>query len=419
MVESPWSGFYKLTIEERQERAAKLLKLGKEELALLKKEGALPLSVADKMSENVIGTIGLPLSLAPNFIINGKETVVPMAIEEPSVVAAASNGAKLCKNTGGFRTNYTGSIMIGQIQLVGIKDVDDAIIKIEKRREEIVKKADENASHLHPYGGGVGGMSPRSINTVRGKMLVVEFFINTADAMGANAVNTVLEGIAPLLEEITGGKTRLKILSNLATARMASAVAIWKKEDIGGEQVVESILDCWAMAMADEYRRATHNKGVMNGIDAVCIACGNDWRAVEAGAHTYSALKSGALTTFRKNADGNLEGKIVLPMAVGTVGGSLGVNPTAKMCLKILGVKSAGELAQVMAAVGLAQNFAALRALADEGIQKGHMKLHARHLASAAGAKEGEMEKVVALMQKGGKISAAGAKEALAKLRKK
>ncbi|MFH1306194.1 MAG: hydroxymethylglutaryl-CoA reductase, degradative, partial [Candidatus Micrarchaeota archaeon] len=379
----------------------------------------LSLEAADKISENVIGTVGLPLSIAPNFVINGKEIVVPMAIEEPSVVAAASYSAKLARAGGGFTTSYTGSVMIGQVQIVGVKDVGKAVGEIEKRKEEIVKKADGYAGHLHPYGGGVKDVCAREINTDRGKMLIVEFAVNVADAMGANAVNTVLEKIAPELVKIAGGEVRIKILTNLSTMRMASARAIWKKEEIGGERVVESILDAWTMAMADIYRRATHNKGTMNGIDAVAIACGQDWRAVEAGAHTYSAMKNGALTLFRKTPEGNLEGKILLPMAVGTVGGSIGINPTAKLSLKILGVEKAEELAQVMAAVGLAQNFAAIRALADEGIQKGHMKLHARNVAMGAGAKGKEIGKVVENMNKNGEISGKSAKEALKEIRKR
>ncbi|MFA5108141.1 MAG: hydroxymethylglutaryl-CoA reductase, degradative [Candidatus Micrarchaeia archaeon] len=419
MTDSKWSGFYKLSIEERQKKVIAEFKLDSSEQALLKKQGPLPIEIADKMSENVIGTIGLPLSIAPNFIINGRETVVPMAIEEASVVAAASNAAKLARGTGGFRTSYTGSVMIGQVQLVGMKDVKKSIEKLNSANKKIFEKADEYASHLHKYGGGVKEVSTRTIATDRGKMIIVEFAIDVSDAMGANAVNTLLEKIAPDLAEISGGNVRLKIVSNLATRRMASAIAVWKAEDVDGDEGVEAILDCWSMAMADPYRRATHNKGVMNGIDAVLVACGNDWRAVEAGAHSYSALKNGALTTFRKTPDGDIEGKILIPMPVGTIGGSLGVNLTAKMCLKMLGVTNSGEFAQVLASVGLAQNFAALRALALEGIQKGHMKLHAKNIATAAGAKAGEMDAVVQWMQENKMMNAEGAKNALSQIRKK
>jgi hydroxymethylglutaryl-CoA reductase len=308
--------------------------------------------------------------------------------------------------------------MIGQVQLVGLEDVAKAAMKIEQERAELVSIGNTHATHLKAYGGGVTGVQARTILTPRGPMLIVEFLVNVIDAMGANAVNTILEKMAPVLEERTGGKSRLKILTNLATHRMSSATAVWKVADIGGPDVAEGILDGWTMAMSDPYRRATHNKGVMNGIDAVAVACGQDWRAVEAGAHAYAALKGAALTSYRLNADGDIEGKITLPLAVGTVGGSMKANPTASMCLKILGVKSSGELAQVMAAVGLAQNFAALRAMASEGIQKGHMRLHARHIASSAGAKPGEMDEVVERMSAANTINEAGAKAALEQIRK-
>ncbi len=388
------------------------------DLALLNKDGPLPLAAADQMSENVIGTFGLPLSVALNFVVNGKEYVVPMAIEEPSVVAAASNAAKLAKASGGFKAAYTGSIMIGQVQLVQVKDMEEAKKKLEKNKSKIIEQANSDAKYLTAYGGGVTALQWRVILTDRGQMLIVEFLVNVVDAMGANMVNTTLERMAPTLEEMTGGKSRLKILSNLATQRMASATAVWKAEDIGGADVAEGILDAWTMAMADPYRRSTHNKGVMNGIDAVAVALGNDWRAVEAGAHSYAALKGAALTTYKLDADGNIEGKILLPLAVGTVGGSMKANPAAAMCQRILGAKTSGELAQVMAAVGLAQNFAALRAMASEGIQKGHMRLHARHIAMSAGASEVEVDEVVKRMTAGNAINEAGAKKALDEMRK-
>ncbi len=415
--QTDWSGFYKLPLAERQKKLADYAQLEPEEIALISKEGPLALAAADQMSENVIGTVGLPLAIAPNFVINGKEHVVPMAIEEPSVVAAASYAAKLAKPSGGFKTSYTGSVMIGQIQLVGFEDVAATEKTLAKEKDKLVAQAQANAGHLTPYGGGVTGVQWRHILTDRGQMIIVEFLVNVSDAMGANAVNTILEKMAPELEEMTGGRSRLRILSNLATLRMAGATAVWKKEDIGGEDVAEGILDGWTMAMADPYRRATHNKGVMNGIDAVAVACGQDWRAVEAGAHSYAALKGAALTTYKLNADGDIEGKILLPLAVGTVGGSLRVNPTAQLCIKILGVKTSGELAQVMAAVGLAQNFAALRAMAKEGIQKGHMRLHAKNVAAAAGAKPEEMDGAVERMTASNAVNEAGAKKALEEIR--
>ncbi len=419
VTESKWSGFYKLPIEKRREIACDELGLNQDEKELLKKEGPIPFDVLDKMSENVIGSVQLPLSVAPNFLIDSKEVVVPMAIEEASVVAACSYGAKLASKNGGFTTTYTGSLMIGQIQIVNMKNPQMAKQKIDEMSTELVKIADIHATHLHPFGGGVKECSSRLISTDRGKMLIVEYVINVCDAMGANAVNTVLEKVAPHVEKTCEGESRLKILTNLATRRMVGARAVWSKDDVGAESGIEAILDCWSMAMCDPYRRSTHNKGIMNGIDAVLVACGNDWRAVEAGAHSYSAMKQGALTTFRKTQDGDLEGKILLPMAVGTIGGSLRVNPIAKMCIKMMGVRSAGDFAKVLACVGLSQNFAALRALALEGIQKGHMRLHARNLAMSAGANENEIDKVVKIMDELKEVSDVSAKKALTILRDK
>ncbi|MCX8163487.1 MAG: hydroxymethylglutaryl-CoA reductase, degradative [Candidatus Micrarchaeota archaeon] len=413
-----WSGFYKLSLQQRLEKVKKFANLTDEEVAILLSRGPMSLEVADKISENVIGTISLPLAIAPNFIINSKEILVPMAIEEPSVVAAASHGAKLAAKTGGFKTSYSGSIMIGQIQLSEVEDIEKKYNLILEKKKEIVAEAKKYSSSIEKYGGGVQDCYPRIVATSRGKMLVVEFLIDVVDSMGANTINTILENTAPYLQQLVGGKIRLRILSNLCLFRVASAVAVWKAEDCGGEEGIEAILDCWALAMSDPFRRATHNKGVMNGVDAVLLACGQDWRAVEAAAHTYSALKNGALTFFQKNASGDLEGKILLPLAVGVVGGTLNINPTAKICLKILGVQTAGELAQVLAAVGLAQNFAALRALALEGIQKGHMKLHARHLALSAQVPDQYLEKVIEWMIANSKISIEGAKEGLEAIKK-
>lgn len=415
-----WSGFYKRTVEERRGLVAEAAKLTPEEIGIISKDGPLPLDIANAMSENVIGTVGLPLSVALNFIIDGKEAIVPMAIEEPSVTAAASYAAKLARETGGFKTEYTGSVMIGQVQLVGIADVDAAVKKVGEKASEILKTANANAEHLTKYGGGVRGVQARKLKTVRGDMLVVEFLVDVMDAMGANAVNTINEKTAPYLVQMLGGKTRLKILTNLAVHRLASAKAVWKKETIGGADVVEGIMDAWAMAMADPFRQATHNKGIMNGIDAVAVATGNDWRAVEAGAHGYSVYKGGtSLTTYRITPEGDIEGKITLPLAVGTIGGSIRSSRTAQIALKISGVKTSGELARMMASVGLAQNFAALRAMASEGIQAGHMRLHAKNVAIAAGAKGAEIDAVADAISKGGKMNADEAAKELAKLRKK
>jgi hydroxymethylglutaryl-CoA reductase len=415
---SKWSGFYKLSISERINLIKKAANLTDEEVAILQKQGPLSLEVADKISENVIGTIGLPLSIAPNFMINDKEVLIPMAIEEPSVVAAASHAAKLALKTGGFKTSYSGSIMIGQVQLSNVENIEQKAELINQKKSEIIQRASLFAKGIEKYGGGIKDCYPRIVNTARGKMLIVEFLVDVVDAMGANIVNSIAENIAPFLEELVGGNVRLRILTNLSLFRVASAKAVWKAEDCGGEEGIEAILDCWALAMSDPFRRATHNKGIMNGIDAVLLACGQDWRAIEAGAHTYSALKNGALTSYIKNSDGDLEGKIIIPLAVGTVGGTLAINKTAQICLKILGVQNSSEFAQVLAAVGLAQNFAALRALALEGIQKGHMKLHARNLALAAGAKNEQIQEVVNWMIENSKISLEGAKEALEHINK-
>ncbi|MEM3361971.1 MAG: hydroxymethylglutaryl-CoA reductase, degradative [Candidatus Anstonellaceae archaeon] len=408
-----WSGFYKLSLEQRIQRIKEFANLTDQEVSVLTSNQQLKLEIADKISENVIGTISLPLSIAPNFIINSKEVLVPMAIEEPSVVAAASHGAKLAAKTGGFRTSYSGSIMIGQIQLSQVEEIEKKYNLVLEKKQEILKEAAKYASNIEKYGGGVKDCYPRIVNTARGKMLVVEFLVDVVDSMGANTINSILESVAPFLQQLIGGKIRLRILSNLCIHRVASATAVWKAEDCGGEEGVEAILDCWALAMSDPFRRATHNKGVMNGVDAVLVACGQDWRAVEASAHSYSSLKNGALTSYQKNSDGDLEGRILLPLAVGVVGGTLLLNPTAKICLKIMGVQTAGEFSQVLAAVGLAQNFAALRALALEGIQKGHMKLHARHLAVAANVPSQYLDRVVEWMVVNSKISLQGAQEAL------
>jgi hydroxymethylglutaryl-CoA reductase len=307
--------------------------------------------------------------------------------------------------------------MTGQIHLVG-EDISEAEKKIQEAKSELISKADLLFANLKAYGGGAVGMQVRRFITPRGQMLVVEFDVNVVDAMGANMINSAMEQLAPTLEEKSGLKARLRILTNLSMKRIASASAVWSKEILGGEDAVEAILDAWAFAMADPYRRATHHKGIMNGIDAVAIATGNDWRAIEAGAHAYAAMKDASITTYAKTKEGDLAGKIVLPLAVGTVGGSMKANPCAVLGQKILGAKSSAELAQVMAAVGLAQNLAALKALAGEGIQAGHMRLHARHIAKLAGAKDDEIDKVVEAMIMQKQVSQEKAKEILGQIRK-
>ncbi|RLI01971.1 hydroxymethylglutaryl-CoA reductase, degradative, partial [Candidatus Bathyarchaeota archaeon] len=338
-----------------------------------------------------------PLGVAVNFIINGKPYLIPMAIEEPSVVAAASHAAKLAAAKGGFYTSSTDPIMIGQIQVVGVKDPNRAKMDVLFEKEKILEKANEQDPLLVSLGGGAKDLNVKVLNTVRGPMVIVELHVDCRDAMGANAVNTMAETVAPLIEKITGGKVLLRIISNLATLRLARAKAIFGKDVLGGEEVVDRIIDAYTFAASDPYRCATHNKGIMNGVTAVVLATGNDTRAVEAGAHAYAARFGhySPLTTWEKNSDGDLVGTIELPVAVGIVGGATKTNPIAKISLKILGVKTARELGEILAAVGLAQNLAALRALATEGIQRGHMSLHARNIAIAVGAK-GELIDLVA-----------------------
>ena len=419
MPSSRIPGFYKMSVQERLEKVAEFAGLSEEDRRLLLDKG-LSLDIADRMIENVIGTFELPLGIATNFLIDGKDYLIPMAIEEASVVAAASNAAKMAREGGGFTTDYSGNIMIGQIQVVGLNDPYSAKFEVLRHREEIMEKANEQDPILVNLGGGCKDVEARVIETMRGKMLIVHLIVDVKDAMGANAVNTMAEAVAPMIERITGGKVYLRIISNLAVYRIARAKAIFKKDAIGGREVVEGIMNAYAFAEADPFRCATHNKGIMNGISAVVIATGNDFRAVEAGAHSYAAMRGyKPLTTYEVNENGDLVGTIELPIAVGTIGGATKVNPLAKLSLKILGISTAEELARVMAAVGLAQNFAALRALATEGIQRGHMELHARNIAIMAGASGEEVDAVVEELLKIGKIRMDVAKEVLEKLRAK
>ncbi|MBS7610702.1 hydroxymethylglutaryl-CoA reductase, degradative [Candidatus Bathyarchaeota archaeon] len=382
------TGFYKLSLEERLRIVAEFANLTEEECTLLRNTGSLELSLADRMIENVIGVMHIPLGIALNFLINGKDYIVPMAIEEPSVVAAASNAAKIARVKGGFQASTTPPVMIGQIQLVKISDPHGAKYTILAHKEEILSKANEQDPVLVKLGGGARDLEVRVVESDLGPMVITHLLVDVRDAMGANAVNTMVEAVAPLIEKLTGGKVYLRIVSNLAVYRLARAKAVFDKEALGGEDAIEGILYAYHFAKSDPFRCATHNKGIMNGIIAVALATGNDTRALEAGAHAYAARtgKYQPLTAWEMNSDGDLVGTIELPLAVGIVGGATRSNPLARVCLKVLGVKSACELAEVMASVGLAQNLAALKALATEGIQKGHMKLHARNIAIMAGA---------------------------------
>ncbi len=412
-------GFYKLSVRERLEKVAEFAGLSEEEMKLLISTASLTLDIADRMIENVIGTFELPLGIATNFLIDGKDYLIPMVIEEPSVVAAASNAAKMARESGGFVTDYTGSVMIGQIQVTKLSDPYAARFEVLRNKDEIIQKANECDPILVNLGGGCKDVEARVIDTFAGKMLIVHLLVDVKDAMGANAVNTMCEAVAPLIERLTGGRVYLRIISNLATYRLARAKAVFDKKVIGGEEVVEGVMLAYAFAAADPWRAATHNKGIMNGISALMIATGNDFRAVEAGAHSYAALNGyKPLTRYEVDEKGNLVGTIELPLAAATIGGATSVNPLAKICLKILGVKSSEELARVAAALGLAQNFAALRALATEGIQRGHMELHARNVAITAGASPEEVDRIVEVMVKERKIRLDYAKELLEKLRR-
>ncbi len=389
-----------------------------DEARAISETGGLPHEVADRMIENVVGGLTIPMGIAVNFRINEKDYLVPMALEEPSVVAAASNAAKMARVKGGFTVTNTGPVMIGQIQLVNVPGPEAAKSALLAHREEILKKANEQDPLLVSLGGGAKDLNVKVLQTIKGPMVIAELIVNTGDAMGANAVNTMAEAVAPMLEEITRARALLRIISNLADRRLVRASAVFEKEAVGGEDVVDSIVLAYAFADADPYRCATHNKGIMNGVVAVAIACGQDIRALEAGAHSYASRngKYKPLTTWEKNEDGDLVGRLEMPMAVGLVGGASKTHPAAKAAIKILGVRTAVELAGIMGAVGLAQNFAALRALSSEGIQKGHMRLHSRNIAVAAGATGKWVDLVAEKMVVERKIRMDRAKEILAEL---
>jgi len=414
-------GFYKLPMAERLRIVKDFADLTDEEAMALAGIGGVDPSIPDKMVENAIGSFQMPLGIAVNFLINDKDYLIPMAIEEPSVVAAASNAAKMARVKGGFWTSSTPPVMIGQVQLTGIKDPSRAKHTILERKQEIIDLANLQDPMLIKLGGGAKDLEVRIVNTQKGPNVVVHLLVDVKDAMGANAVNTMAEAVAPLVERIAGGRVYLRILSNLATHRLARARAVWDKETIGGEEVVDGVIEAYLFADADPYRCATHNKGVMNGIDAVIIATGNDWRAIEAGAHAYAA-RTGSykpLTTFEKTPERNLAGTIELPMAVGLIGGATKVHPTARAAIKLLGVKGAQELGEIVAAVGLAQNFAALRALATVGIQKGHMSLHAKNIVNSVGCPQELVDEVVRIIVSEKKIRMDRAKEVIEELMRK
>ncbi len=418
-MNSEISGFYKLEPDERRKILAERTGLSEEELGKLKEFGALEEKDSDDMVENVVSTYELPLGIATNLKVNGKDYLVPMAIEETSVVAACSYAAKLARKNGGVEAETTESEMIGQIQVNGVENFEEFRETVKSNEERLIEEANSADETLVKFGGGAREVEVRDID--KEETAVVHLIVDVKDAMGANTVNTMCETIAPTIEKLTGCETNLKILSNLADRRLARAKVSFdfktlEKKGISGKGVAESIVDAYEFAEADPYRAATHNKGVMNGMDAVCIATGNDFRALEAGVHSYAAKDGYRPVTEWWIENERLKGKIEVPVAVGTVGGITSVHPLAEISLKILDVDTAQELAEVMASVGLLQNFAALRALATEGIQKGHMKLHAKNVAKQAGAEGKVVDKVAERMVEEDEVSQDRAEEILEEL---
>jgi len=413
-------GFHRLSREERLKLVAEMTNLSEEEVELLSDPGEVDMQILEHMIENVIGAIPIPVGIATNFKVNGKDYLIPMAIEEPSVVAAASNAAKGARDLGGFKATATDPVMIGQIQIVKLKDPEASIKKIVAEKAKLIEEANTVDPMLVKVGGGAKDILVRKIDSMTGPMVIVQLLVDVRDAMGANAVNTMAEKLAPRLEKLTGGRVILRILSNLAMYRLGRASATWSKDFLGGVDVVDGIIEAYSFAAADIFRCATHNKGIMNGIVSVALATGNDTRALEAGAHSFAAVHGGyqPLTQWRKEKNGDLTGTIELPLAVGLIGGATKSHPVARTNLKILGVESSTEFAMVLASVGLAQNLAAIRALASEGIQKGHMKLHAKNIAASAGAPQELVEEIAERLVKEGKIRMDRAQEILAELTK-
>ncbi|MEL6272079.1 MAG: hydroxymethylglutaryl-CoA reductase, degradative [Chloroflexota bacterium] len=419
-------GFYNRSLSERAALTAQWAALSPQEQSVLVGINGLSVQQADNMIENVVGTYALPLAVATNFLINDRDYLIPMVVEEPSIVAAVSGAAKLFRESGGFRTSSDEPVMIGQLQVLDCPDLYAAASGVNRNREELMTEANKVGGSIVRRGGGARDIQVRPIqNTSVGDMLVVHILFDTRDAMGANAINTVAEHLAPFIEKITGGRVNLRILSNLTDQRKASAEGMIEArylatQGLNGNQVVKAIVEAGVFAEVDPYRAATHNKGIMNGIDPVVIATGNDWRAVEAGAHAYS-IRNGqytSMTRWWQDGQGNLHGSIEIPMALGIVGGATRVHPTAQIAMRILKVESARELAEVVVAVGLAQNLAAIRALATSGIQKGHMRLHAKQLALAAGATGEQIEYVIKMMVKENNIRLQRAKELVEELRR-
>ncbi|HZS73184.1 MAG TPA: hydroxymethylglutaryl-CoA reductase, degradative [Candidatus Nitrosotalea sp.] len=417
MSDSSIPKFHEKTREEKLKALATFSNLSKEDIQILKSEGGINFDQANNMVENAIGIVSYPLGIATNFKINGRDYLIPMVIEEPSVIAAASKAAKIARKHGGFIMEADESYSIGQIQVVDV-DVKSAISNVMEKSQEILVLANSKSKTLSKMGKGAKEVSCKEVRTELGSMLIVEMLIDVGDAMGANVTNTMCEAVAPLIEKITGGKVILKILSNYSTKRLVKGIAIFDKEELGGEDIVNNIILAYEFAANDPYRAVTHNKGIMNGIIAVANSTGQDTRAIEAAAHAYASRYGNytSLTKWKKNQDGNLVGEIEVPMSVGIVGGIINIHPMIKTCVKILGVKSARELSCIIGAAGLAQNFSAIRALASEGIQKGHMKLHAQNIAASAGVPQEKMTHVINQMTREGNISVTRAKEILENL---
>ena len=409
------SGFYKLTLNDRQKKLAQLFNLEQDEIKLLKTLGYFTADQIDTLIENVVGTYQLPMGVALNFKVNGKDYIIPMVIEEPSVIAAASNMAKVARKLGGFQSAKVKSVMISQIQLTNVQNIESAKERLLNNKEHILDIANEQDPLLTKLGGGAFDVEVREIDTRKGKMIILHLLVDVLDAMGANVVNTMAEAVSPYIEKLCGAKIYLRIVSNLTTQRLAKCRAVFDKDLLGGENVVEGILNAYEFALADPYRATTHNKGIMNGVVALAQATGNDTRAIEAGAHAYASLGGNyrPLTKFELDSEGNLVGEIEIPLALGIIGGITRNHHMARLALKILNVESAEELSQVAAALGLAQNVGALRALASEGIQKGHMTLHSRNIAKLAGVPDDLIEEVANIIVEDNKIRLDYAKEVL------
>ena len=419
--------FYQLDLAERLNFLRQYADLSAHDLQVYRPGGGMTPELADAMVENAIGVFGVPLGIAQHFVVNGRTVLVPMAIEEPSVIASASFMAKLAQASGGFKARMTNQEMIGQLQVLDLPDPYVAAHLVQEQKADLLNLVNQNAARLVQRGGGAREIETRVIDdSPIGSFLVVHLILDTCDAMGANAINSALEQLAEPVADLTGGRVHLKILSNLADRRLATAEATFAPEvlafgDYSGEEVRDGILEAWAFAAADPYRSATHNKGIMNGIDAVVIATGNDWRAIEAGAHAWAARCGHytSLSTWRKDENGHLYGSLTLPMAIGTVGGATRVHPTAQANLKLMGVKSAQELGEIIVSVGLAQNLAAMRALSTEGIQRGHMSLHARQIALSVGASPDQAQRIATQLVKEKTINAQRAGEILAEMKQK